>query len=86
MGAFGVIEGHPVFDDASGLEAVGDFLKVDRLLLQASPEPFDEDVVEVTTPAIHRDADPGLCQRRDPGRSRELAAPVIPPKISGVQK
>ena len=37
MRSFGVVEGHPVLDDAAGLEAIVDFLKVDRLLLQGSP-------------------------------------------------
>ena len=48
MGPSGVVESHPVLDDAPGLEAIGDFLKVDGLLFQASPETFDEDVVHVT--------------------------------------
>jgi len=56
----GVVEGHPVFDDAPGPEAVGDFLKVDGLLFQASPETFDEDVIEVSAPSIHRDAHSGI--------------------------
>ncbi len=48
MGPLGVVEGHPVLNDAPRLEAIGDFLKVDGLLFQASPEALDEDVVEVT--------------------------------------
>lgn len=34
MGPLGVVEGHPVFDDLSSLEAIGDFFEVDRLVLQ----------------------------------------------------
>lgn len=67
MGPLGVVEGHPVLNDAPRLEAVGDFLKVDGLLFQASPEALDEDVVEVTAAPIHRDAHACLGQRRDPG-------------------
>ena len=47
MRTLGVVEGHPVFDDSSGLEAVLDFFEIDGLLLEAAPQPFDEDVVEV---------------------------------------
>ena len=34
MGAFGVVEGHPVLDDTAGLEAIGDFFEIDGFLLQ----------------------------------------------------
>jgi len=47
MGA-GVVESHPALADASDLEAVSDFFEIDRLLLQAAPESFDDDVVEVS--------------------------------------
>ena len=53
MGPFGVMECHPVLDDRLGLEAIGDFVEVDRLLLQGSPQTFDEDVFEVSAPSIH---------------------------------
>ena len=52
MGPLGVVEGHPVLNDAPRLEAVGDFLKVDGLLFQASPEALDEDVVEAAPLAV----------------------------------
>lgn len=64
MAASVVVEGHPVLDEASCLEPVGDFLKVDGLLFQASPEPFDEDVVEIVAStmmpvlSINRCSDP----------------------------
>ena len=48
MGPPGVVECHPVFVDIPGLETVADFFEIDRLLLQAPLQPFDEDVVEVT--------------------------------------
>ena len=54
MGPLGVVECHPFLDDPPGLEAVTDLLEIDRLLLQAAPQPFDEDIVEVTaTPILH---------------------------------
>jgi len=34
MGAFYVVEGHPVADHASGLKAIGDFFEIDRFLLK----------------------------------------------------
>ena len=45
---FGVVDSHLVFDKASVLKAAGDFRKVGRLLLQASPAPLDKDLVEIT--------------------------------------
>ena len=53
MGPLGVVECHPVLDDPPGLEAVTDLLEIDRLLLQAAPQPFDEDIVEVSSPTVH---------------------------------
>ena len=76
MGPLGVVECHPVLDDPPGLEAVTDLLEIDRLLLQAAPQPFDEDIVEVTATPIHRDADPNFVQCRDPSSPGELA-PLI---------
>ena len=68
MGPLGVVECYPVLDDPPGLEAV-----TDRLLLQAAPQPFDEDIVEVTATPIHRDADPNFVQCRDQSSPGELA-------------
>lgn len=44
-----VVKFDPVVYDAFGLEAVLQFVKVDGLLFQGSPEPFDEDVVGRST-------------------------------------
>ena len=66
MRPLGVVEPDPVVDDPFGLEAVGDFVQIDGLLLQGPPEPLDEDVVQIATAPIHRDFDVGLRQRRDP--------------------
>lgn len=72
MGPLGVVDRHPIFDDAPGLEAISDFFEIDRFLLKAAPEPFDEDVVEVEAPTVYRDAHANLGQCRDPSRPREL--------------
>ena len=74
MGPLGVVECHPVLDDPPGLEAVADLFEIDRLLVQAPPQPFDEDVVEVTATPIHRDAHPSFGQCRDPSSPGELSA------------
>jgi hypothetical protein len=70
--AFAVVEPYPVIDDPLGLDAVSDFVQVDGLLLQGSPEPLDEDVVQIAAPPIHRDFDIGLRQRLETIRAREL--------------
>jgi len=51
--AFAVVERDPVIDDPFCLEPVSDFVQVDGFLLEGSPEPFDEDVVQIAAPPIH---------------------------------
>ena len=41
---YDVAKAHPIFDDAPCHEAIGDFLDVDGILLQVSPETLDEDI------------------------------------------
>ena len=53
MWPLSVVKSDPAVDDAFGLEAVLQFVQVDSLLLERSPEPFDEDVVEVSPPPVH---------------------------------
>lgn len=48
----GVVECHPVLDDTPGLEAVSDFFEIDRLLLQAAPQPFDKDIVQISASVV----------------------------------
>lgn len=43
MRALRVVEPDPIIDDLLCLEVVGDFMKVDGLLFQGSPEPVNED-------------------------------------------
>ena len=52
MRPLSVIEADPVVNDPFGLEAVGDFMEINGLLLQGTPEPFDEDVVEIAPAPI----------------------------------
>lgn len=44
---------HPAVDDTFGLEAVLQFVQVNSLLFGGSPEPFDEDFVEVSPLSVH---------------------------------
>ena len=69
MWPLSVVKSDLAVDDAFGLEAVLQFMQVDSLLLEGSPEPFDEDIVEITPPPIHRDLDLGIGQGGDPGRA-----------------
>lgn len=62
MGALGVVELDPVFDDAFGLEPVLQFVQIDGLLFERPPQPFDEDIVEIPAPSVHLDFDVSLGQ------------------------
>ena len=62
-----VIKLNPVFDHAFGLEPVLQFVQIDGLLFERPPQPFDEDIVEIPAPSVHRDFDVGFGQGRDPG-------------------
>ena len=53
MKQLGVVELDPVIDGPFCLEPVSDFLQVDGFLIEGSPEPFDEDVVEIATAPIY---------------------------------
>ena len=54
MRPLGVVEADPVVDDPFDLEAVGALVQVDGLLFKGSPEPFDEDVIQIPTSAMVR--------------------------------
>ena len=49
MRPVGVVEYHPVLDDASRPEAVSNLFEINRLQLERPPQPLDEDVVEVSS-------------------------------------
>ncbi len=65
-----VVKPDPVLDHAFGLEPALQFMQIDGLLFERSPQPFDEDIVEITTPSIHGYFDIGL------GQGVTQAAPV----------
>jgi hypothetical protein len=76
MGSLSVVKSDPIVDDTFCLYPVLQFVQVDSFLLQGSPEAFDEDVVEVSSPPIHRIFDLGIGQGGDPGRTSELRSLV----------
>lgn len=49
----GIVEPDPVVDDAFGFEAVLQFVQINGLLLEGSPQALDEDIVEVSPPTIY---------------------------------
>ena len=50
MGPLGVVETHPFADDPLGLEAVGELMQVDGLILERAPQALNEDVVHAERP------------------------------------
>lgn len=78
MRPLSVVEADPIIvNDPFGLEAIGYFMQVDSLLLEGSPEPLDEDVVQIAPPPIHRYFDIGLRQCRDAICTRILTALIL---------
>ena len=67
MGPLRVVEPNPVFDHAFSLEPVLQFVQIDGFLFERPPQPFDEYVVEIPAPSVHRDFDVSLGQGCDPG-------------------
>ena len=64
MGPLGVVEVHPSDNDPLGHEAVGEFLQVDGLVFEQTPNRWLNDVVDA----------PGLAVDRDPGAGYPLTA------------
>ena len=52
------------------------FLEIDFFIFDTAPQPFDEDIVETPTPAIHADPDVGVLQATGESQRRELGALV----------
>jgi hypothetical protein len=48
-----VVKSDPVVDDAFGLEAVLQFVQICCLLLEGSPQAFDEDVIQISASPIY---------------------------------
>ena len=57
MGPLGVVEVDPFADNPFGLEAIRQFVEVNRLVFERPPESLDEDVVHAAAPAVHGDRD-----------------------------
>jgi hypothetical protein len=74
MRALGVIEADPFCDDPFGLEAVSQFMQVDRFVLERAPQPLDEDVVHAAAPSIHGDRDLRRFKNAGESEAGELAA------------
>ena len=72
MRPLGVVEPYPIFDHPFGLEPVLQFVQIDSFLFEGPPQPFDEDIVEISASTIHRDLDVGFGQIGDPGGPCEL--------------
>ncbi len=76
MGPLGVVEVDPLADDAIGPEAVGQLVQIDRLVLERSPQPLDEDVVHAATPSVNGDGDTRVFEHAGEVEAGKLAALV----------
>ena len=76
MGPLGIVELNPLADHPFGLEAVGQLVQIDRLVLERPPEALDKDVVHVAAPAIHGDRDARVLEQIGELEAGELAALV----------
>ena len=76
MGPLGVVEPDPFADDPLGVEAVGQFVQVNRLVLERAPQSLNEDVVHAPAAPVHGDRDPGLLEATGDLEAGELAALV----------
>ena len=76
MGPLSVVEVEPATDDPFGLEAIGQLVQVDCLILERAPEAFDEDVVHAPAPAVHGDRDTRVFEDTGEAEAGELAALV----------
>ena len=76
MGPLGVVEVDPFADDPFGLEAIGQFVEVNRLVFERPPESLDEDVIHAAAPAVHGDRDLLALERAGKVKAGELASLV----------
>ena len=53
VGSSPIVELNPVADTGFGLRSALPCMQINALVFQGAPEPFDEDVVEEATLAIH---------------------------------
>lgn len=59
MQAAVIVELHPVADTGACVRSGLRGMQIDALILLGSPQPLNEDVVQIATLAVHRDADAG---------------------------
>src|SRR6185295_14071387 len=74
MGSPPIVEVQIPTDRGPGLADRVASPEIHLLVLDRSPEPFDEDVVPPRASAIHADGDPGLEQHAGEGVAGELVA------------
>ena len=87
MGSLGVVEAYPVANDPFGLEAVGQLVQVDCLVLERPPQALDKDIVHAAAAAVHGDADAGVLERAGEVEAGKLTALVgvedLRPAVAG---
>jgi hypothetical protein len=71
-----VVKGNPISKPLVQLATIGIALEINILVLEAAPQPLDEDVVHPAAAAIHGDLDAGPFERTGEGHAGELAALV----------
>ena len=79
MKAFGIEKCQVVGDAAPGLAGRSVVLQIDLFVLEGSPEPFVEDVVERSVATIHADLDLGGFEPVDVLRAGEVVALIAVP-------
>ncbi len=74
MGPLGIIEVDPLADNPFGFEAVRQFVQVDSLVFERTPQSFDKDVIHAPAPPIHRDRDLSALEDAGEVEAGELAS------------
>ena len=76
MGSFVVIEEKIDLQTPLQCRDRGVFPEIDFFIFDTAPQPFDEDIVETPTLAIHADPDVGVLQATGESQRRELRSLV----------
>jgi len=71
---FLVVEAQPSADPGLRLGDAGISMQIDLLILQAAPQPLDEDVVHTATFAVHADRNAAMLEHAGEFGADELAA------------
>ena len=80
-----VVEAEPGADHALRVAAVGQLVQVHRLVLQRTPQPLDEDVVEVAAATVHGAERTGRAQPAGERDAGELGALVRVEDLRGAE-